>query len=71
MYLLVTFCHAGARQKKYTSTFNLLFFPNVSDDGIASVKQMAIDLTMDEKHVDLEFSVSAIPCACNLVTTMT
>ena len=46
-------------------------FQTVSDDGIASVTQIAIDLTTDEKHVDLEFSVSAVPCACNLVSTMT
>ena len=45
-------------------------FQTLSDDGIASVRQIAIDLTMDEKHVDLEFFVSAVPCACSLVTTM-
>ena len=33
-------------------------FQIVSDDAIASVKQIVIDLTMDEKHVDLELSVS-------------
>ena len=46
-------------------------FQTVSDDGIASVKQIAIDLTTAEKHVDLELSVSAVPCVCNLVTIMT
>ena len=45
-------------------------FQTISDDGIASVKQVAINLTSDEKHVDLEFSVSAVPYACNPVTTM-
>ena len=39
-------------------------FQIVSDDGIASVKQIVIDLTTDEKHVDLEFSVSVAPRMC-------
>ena len=46
-------------------------FQTVSDDGIAAIEQIAIDLTTDGKHVDLDFFVSAVLRACSVVTTMT
>ena len=48
-------------------SFTYRSFLIASVDAIASVKQIAVDLTTDEKHVDMEFSVSIAPpaeCVC-------